>query len=81
VLVSSETLQPSSRAKRLVFKSSALQVVDGPFAESKELIGGFAMMELPSMEVTIEMCKRYADILGGTLEIDVRPLYEREDAP
>jgi hypothetical protein len=55
--------------------------MDGPFSESKELIGGFALLELPSMDVTIQECTRYAAILGGTLEIDVRPLYEPEDLP
>jgi hypothetical protein len=47
-------------------------VHDGPFAESKELIGGFAVMELTGMDEAIELCRRYAKILGGTLEIDVR---------
>ena len=74
VLVRSINLQPSSKGKRLVFKNNALQVIDGPFAESKELIGGFAVMELPGMDEIIEVCKRYAEILGGTLEVDVRPL-------
>jgi hypothetical protein len=79
VLVSSEGLQPSSKSKRLVFTNHKLQIVDGPFSESKELIGGFAVLALPSMEVAIQECSRYAEILGGTLEIDVRPLYEPED--
>ena len=74
VLVRSYALQPSSRAKRLIFSNNNLRVLDGPFAESKELIGGFAVMDMASVEETIEMCKRYAEILGGTLEIDVRPL-------
>jgi hypothetical protein len=78
VLVSSETLQPSSKSKRLTFTNHKLSVMDGPFAESKELIGGFAMLDLPSMDVTIDLCKRYAEILGGTLEIDIRPLYDSE---
>jgi hypothetical protein len=81
VLRSFDTLQPSSKSKRLVFDRSVMRVIDGPFSESKELIGGFAMVELPSMEATIEMCVRYADILGGTLEIDVRPVAEPDDAP
>jgi hypothetical protein len=81
VLVSSEVLQPSSKSKRLVFTSNKLRVLDGPFSESKELIGGFALLKLPSMEAVIQECKRYAEILGGTLEIDVRPLYEPEDLP
>jgi hypothetical protein len=72
VLVRSLNLQPSSKGKRLVFKKNALQVIDGPFAESKELIGGFAVMDVSGMEEILEICKRYAEILGGTLEIDVR---------
>jgi hypothetical protein len=72
VLVRSLQLQPSAEAKRLVFTNNDLKVQDGPFAESKELIGGFAVMELSGMDEAIELCRRYAAILGGTLEIDVR---------
>jgi len=78
VLVNSLRLQPSARGKRLVFTNNDLQVIDGPFAESKELIGGFAVMELSGMEETIELCRRYAKILGGTLEVDVR-LVDQDD--
>jgi hypothetical protein len=81
VLVSSDTLQPSSKSKRLIFTNHELSVMDGPFSESKELIGGFAVLKLPSMDVTIHECTRYAAILGGTLEIDIRPLYEPDDVP
>ena len=72
VLVRSHTLQPSARSKRLVFTNNDLRVTDGPFLESKELIGGFAVLELDSMDEAIELCRSYAEILGGTLEIDVR---------
>lgn len=65
-------LEPSTRAKRLVFRNNDLTVIDGPFAESKELIGGFSVMELPDMDAAIALCKPYADILGGTLECDIR---------
>jgi hypothetical protein len=81
VLVSSESLQPSAKSKRLNFTNHKLRVMDGPFSESKELIGGFAVLKLPSMDVAILECTRYATILGGTLEIDIRPLYEGDDAP
>ncbi|HEY8141939.1 MAG TPA: YciI family protein, partial [Kofleriaceae bacterium] len=74
VLVSSIKLQPSARAKRLAFTNNDLRVIDGPFVESKELIGGFAVMELAGMDEAIALCRRYAEILGGTLEIDVRPV-------
>ena len=76
VLVSDNELEPSSKAKRLVFTANQLRVVDGPFTESKELIGGFSVLQLPSIEAVIEECRRYAEILGGTLEIDVRGLVE-----
>jgi hypothetical protein len=72
VLVRSLQLQPSAKAKRLVFKNNAVKVLDGPFVESKELIGGFAVMELSGMDEAIALGRRYAEILGGTLEIDVR---------
>jgi hypothetical protein len=72
VLVRSLELQPSAQAKRLVFHNNDLRVFDGPFSESKELIGGFAVLDLSGMDEVIAMCRRYAEILGGTLEIDVR---------
>ena len=72
VLVRGRKLQPSAKGKRLHFEKNQLRVVDGPFAESKELIGGFAILDLSGYDEAIEMCRRYAAILGGTLEIDVR---------
>ena len=72
VLVRSMRLQPSAKARRLIFTSNQMRMLDGPFVESKELIGGFAVMELSGMEEAIEMCRRYTAILGGTLEIDLR---------
>lgn len=72
VLLRSHKLQPSSKGKRLVFTNNDLQVFDGPFAESKELIGGFAVLDFAHMDEAMDMCRRYAAILGGTLEIDVR---------
>jgi hypothetical protein len=80
VLVSTLDLHPSARAKRLMFRNNDLQVIDGPFAESKELLGGFAVMELADMDEAIAMCRRYAKILGGTLEVDVR-LVDQSDEP
>lgn len=81
VLVRSIALQPSSKGKRLVFTNNDLRVVDGPFLESKELIGGFAVMELSGMDEAIEQCRRYAEILGGTLEVDLRLVAPDDAAP
>ena len=80
VLVSSLKLQPSSQGKRLVFTNNNLRVTDGPFLESKELIGGFSVMELSSMDEAIALCKPYAEILGGTLEIDIRVVDQEVEA-
>lgn len=74
VLQREHHLAPSANAKRLVFEKNDLVVIDGPFAESKELLGGFSVMELSGFDEVIALCKRYAEILGGTLEIDVRVL-------
>lgn len=80
VLLKSMRLQPSSKAKRLVFRNNDLRVIDGPFAESKELLGGFAVMELKDMDEAIDVSIRYARILGGTLEVDLRLVDTSEDA-
>lgn len=72
VLIRTTRLRPSREAKRLQFTSNKLRVVDGPFTESKELIGGFSVMELADFDEAIELSRRYAEILGGTLELDIR---------
>lgn len=79
VLAAAHHLTPSAQGKRLLFTNNDLRVLDGPFVESKELIGGFALLELPSLEVAIAECRRYAEILGGTLEVDLRPLADEAD--
>ena len=80
VLVGANHLQSSEKARRLVFTNNDLQVIDGPFSESKELIGGFAVLELSGIDEAIALSRRYAAILGGTLEIDIRPLADQEAA-
>jgi hypothetical protein len=80
VLVRSFKLQPSARGKRLLFDNPELRVFDGPFVESKELVGGFAILELEGVDEALEVCRRYAKILGGTLEIDLRLVDPEDDA-
>jgi hypothetical protein len=80
VLATAEQLQPSAKARRLVFTNHALRMIDGPFTESKELIGGFSILRLTDMDEAVALCQRYAAILGGTLEIDVRPVVEPDEA-
>ena len=78
VLVRTFALQPSATAKRLTFTDNKLVIMDGPFAESKELIGGFAVLELSGWKEAIELARNYADILGGTLEMDARIVEQEE---
>ena len=78
VLGSSVALQPSAKGKRLQFTNNDLRVLDGPFVESKELIGGFSIMELDDLDEAIALCRPYAAILGGTLEIDIRLVDDAE---
>ena len=80
VLQRSYRLAPSSKAKRLLFTNNDLRIVDGPFAETKELLGGFSIMEMPNMDEVIAMTRTYAEILGGTLEVDIREVEPNEDA-
>lgn len=72
VLLRGYALEPSRQGKRLHFTNNQLRVVDGPFTEAKEMIGGFSVMNLDSIDEVIRLSVRYAAILGGTLEIDVR---------
>lgn len=74
VLVRTHSLAPSSKGKRLKFTNDELRVTDGPFIESKELIGGFAVLELSDATEAIAVCRTYARILGGTVEMDLRLL-------
>jgi len=76
VLEFAETLRPSSASKRLLYRDNQRTVVDGPFTESKELVGGFSKLQMRSLDEVLEWTDRYAKILGGNLEVDVRPVGE-----
>lgn len=79
ILMSSGTLTPSAKGSRIHMGGGKRSIVDGPFAESKELIGGFALLDLPSKEAVIEFCWRYGDLMLKSvekLELDIRPVLE-----
>jgi hypothetical protein len=80
VLEGSWKLEPSCNAKRLFFTDHKPRVVDGPFAESKELLGGFLLMELSTVDEAIEVCQRYAAVHAGILELDLREVDTTPDA-
>jgi len=73
VLLATASLEPSSRAVRLRNFGGRETLVDGPFAESKELVGGFAIIELDSRQEAIDWARRYVDVLGE-VELDIRPV-------
>jgi len=77
VMLAGEGLHPTSKGKRVKFDGAKRTVTDGPFAETKELIAGFWLWQVKSMEDAIEWLKR-APFDGGT-EIEVRPVFEAED--
>jgi hypothetical protein len=76
VLMSIVNLQPSSKSTRIKLDGTRRTVVDGPFAESKELIAGYGLLELPSKEAAIEAGSKFAAVFGQsvTMEIDMRPV-------
>ena len=80
VLLAAEGLQPSSKGARVKFSGNKRTVVDGPFAETKELIAGFWLFQVKSKEEAIEWVKRSPNPFPGTeSEIEIRQVFEAED--
>ncbi|KVU64970.1 YciI family protein [Burkholderia ubonensis] len=79
VMLAGEGLHPSSRGKRVRFSGPGRSVTDGPFAETKELIAGFWMWQVKSMDEAVEWVKRCPNPMKGDSEIEIRPVFEAED--
>jgi hypothetical protein len=79
VLLAAEGLQPSSKGKRVRFSGSNRRVIDGPFAETKELIAGFWLWQVRSMEEAVEWVKRCPNPFEGESEIEIRQVFEADD--
>ena len=79
VLLAGEGLQPSSKGKRVRFSGKKRTVVDGPFAETKELIAGFWLWQVRSMEEAVEWVKRCPNPFEGESEIEIRQVFEADD--
>src|ERR1700738_4246812 len=79
VLLAAEGLQPSSKGKRVRFSGANRTVIDGPFTETKELIAGFWLWQVRSMEEAIEWVKRCPNPFDGESEIEIRQVFEAED--
>ena len=77
VMLAGEGLHPTSRAKRVRFSGKSRTVIDGPFTETKELVAGFWLWQVKSMDEAVEWLKR-APFDGGT-EVEIRRVFEAED--
>ncbi len=81
IMLAGEGLHPSSKAARVRFSGEKRTVVDGPFAETKELIAGFWLWQVKSMDEAIEWVKRCPNPMGSESEseIEIRPVFEMDD--
>ena len=79
VLLAAEGLHPSLRGKRVQFSGTRRTVLDGPFAETKELVAGFWLWQVKSIDEAVEWVKRCPDPMPGESVIEIRPVYEPED--
>jgi hypothetical protein len=79
VMLAGEGLQPSSKGARVKFSVTNRTVIDGPFAETKELIAGFWLFQVKSKEEAIEWVKRSPNPFHGESEIEIRQVFETED--
>jgi hypothetical protein len=79
VMLAGEGLHPSSKGKRVRFSGDRRSVVDGPFAETKELVAGFWLWQVKSMEEAVEWAKRCPNPMNEDSELEIRPVFSEED--
>ena len=79
VMLAGEGLHPSSKGKRVHFSGSRRTVLDGPFAETKELVAGFWLWQVKSLEEAVEWVKRCPNPMESDSDIEIRQVYEAED--
>ena len=79
IMLAGDGLQPSSKGARVHFDGPGRTVIDGPFAETKELVAGYWIWQVRSLEEAIEWVKRCPNPMFGPSDIEIRPLYDIED--
>src|SRR5687767_9324784 len=79
IMLAGEGLQASSKGKRVRFSGPQRTVIDGPFAETKELVAGFWIWQVKSMDEAVEWVRRCPNPMPGESEIEIRPVFEAED--
>ena len=79
ILLAGEGLHPSAKGKRVAFDGPKRTVIDGPFAETRELVAGFWLWKVKDMAEAVEWAKRCPNPMPGPSEIEIRPLFEAAD--
>ena len=79
IMLAGDGLKPSSKGRRIRFSGSKRTVIDGPFPETKELVAGYWIWEVRSMEEAIEWAKRCPNPMPGDSDLEIRPFYEAAD--
>jgi hypothetical protein len=79
IMLAGDGLQPTSKAKRIHFKGDKRTVVDGPFTETKEIIAGYWIWQVRSMDEAVEWVKRCPNPMESESDIDIRPFFEADD--
>jgi hypothetical protein len=79
VFVAAAGLKPSAQSKRIVFEGTRRTVIDGPFAEAREVVAGFSIWEVKDMEEAVAWAKRCPNPMPGRAEIEIRPFFEAAD--
>ena len=79
VMLAGEGLQPSAKGKRVRFSGKQRTVIDGPFTQTKELVAGFWLWQVQSMEEAVEWVRRCPNPMEGDSEIEIRRLFEADD--
>ena len=79
IMLAGEGLHPSAKGKRVRFSGAERTVIDGPFTETKELVAGFWIWQVKSIEEAVEWLKRCPNPMPGESEIEIRPIFELED--
>lgn len=79
IMLAGEGLHPSSKGKRVAFDGGGRTVIDGPFAQTSELVAGFWLWQVRDMDEAVEWVKRCPNPMPGPSEIEIRPLFEAAD--
>ena len=79
IMVGGDGLKPSSQGKRIAFDGASRTVIDGPFAETRELVAGFWIWEVKDMDEAVAWAKRCPNPMPGPSELEIRPFYEEAD--